>query len=57
MGEVLDQVEFDRMLDKNYEIHGWNRLGLPTLEVLEKLGLSKLLNRLPENLSIKKPVP
>jgi len=57
MGEVLDQVEFDRMLDKNYEIHGWNRHGLPTLEVLEKLGLSKLLNRLPENLPIKKPVP
>ena len=56
-GEVLDKQEFDRMLDENYTIHGWNRNGLPTLEVLEKLGLSKLLNRLPENLPIKKPVP
>lgn len=56
-GEVLDKQEFDRMLDENYTIHGWNRNGLPTLEVLEKLGLSKLLNRLPENLPISKPVP
>jgi len=53
-GEVLHREEFDRMLDKNYEIHGWNERGLPKLETLEKLGLSHRLNRLPDNLMMNK---
>ena len=41
-GEVMHREEFDRMLDKNYEIHGWNECGLPRKDTLEKLGLDQL---------------
>jgi aldehyde:ferredoxin oxidoreductase len=49
-GEVLDKQEFDRMLDQNYALHGWNLQGLPELEILEELGLLELLNHLPGHL-------
>ena len=49
-GEVLDLQEFDRMLDQNYAIHGWNRQGMPELAVLQELGLLELLNHFPRNL-------
>jgi aldehyde:ferredoxin oxidoreductase len=42
-GEVMRREEFDRMLDKNYEIHGWNEQGLPRGDTLEKLGLTQLI--------------
>jgi aldehyde:ferredoxin oxidoreductase len=29
------------MLDENYEMHGWDRDGVPKKETLEKLGLDK----------------
>ena len=38
-GEVMDRAEFDRMLDRNYEIHGWDQRGIPRADTLERLGL------------------
>ena len=42
-GELMDREAFDRMLDKNYEIHGWSEQGLPRGDTLEKLGLTQLI--------------
>ena len=42
-GEVMDREAFDRMLDTNYEIHGWNEQGLPREDTLHKLGLTQLV--------------
>ncbi|SHJ76844.1 aldehyde:ferredoxin oxidoreductase [Dethiosulfatibacter aminovorans DSM 17477] len=39
-GSVLDKERWDKLLDKYYEIHGWNKdTGLPSKETLEELGL------------------
>jgi len=38
-GEMMDRAEFDRMLDRNYEMHGWDQRGIPRAGTLEKLGL------------------
>jgi aldehyde:ferredoxin oxidoreductase len=42
-GEIMDREAFDRMLDRNYEIHGWSEQGLPRMDTLDKLGLTKLV--------------
>jgi aldehyde:ferredoxin oxidoreductase len=43
-GEVMDRDKFDRMLDRNYEIHGWSKEGIPRAETLEKLGLARVVS-------------
>lgn len=35
------EEELEKMLDKYYELHGWNENGIPTEEVLDELGLQK----------------
>ena len=38
-GKTIDREKYDQMLDEYYEIHGWDRNGVPTKETLKKLGL------------------
>jgi aldehyde:ferredoxin oxidoreductase len=37
----LDREKFELMIDENYEMHGWDKNGVPTKEALEKLGLNQ----------------
>jgi aldehyde:ferredoxin oxidoreductase len=46
-GEILHRNLFDRMLDENYEIHGWDKRGRPKRRTLEKLRLTSLLDHFP----------
>jgi len=39
MGSVIDEKEFQRMLDEYYRLHGWSRQGIPTKKTLVKLGI------------------
>jgi len=38
-GRTLDRAKFNGMLDEYYELHGWDRNGVPNQETLERLGL------------------
>jgi len=38
-GRSLDRAKFNGMLDEYYELHGWDRNGVPNQETLERLGL------------------
>jgi aldehyde:ferredoxin oxidoreductase len=38
-GRSLDREKFNGMLDEYYELHGWDKNGVPTQETLERLGL------------------
>jgi aldehyde:ferredoxin oxidoreductase len=38
-GCVIERKGFDRMLDENYRLHGWDHDGIPTKRTLEKLGI------------------
>jgi len=38
-GRKIDPMRFERMLDEYYELHGWDRDGIPRRETLERLGL------------------
>ncbi len=38
-GEVIMREEFDRMLDENYRLHGWDENGVPKQETLRRLGI------------------
>jgi len=40
-GKKIDREKYDMMLDENYEMHGWDKNGIPRQETLEKLGLDK----------------
>lgn len=40
-GEVILREEFDRMLDENYHLHGWDENGVPKKETLRRLGLDQ----------------
>lgn len=40
-GKTIDREKYDQMLDENYEMHGWDKDGIPRQETLEKLGLDK----------------
>ncbi|UCE16873.1 MAG: aldehyde ferredoxin oxidoreductase family protein [Candidatus Bathyarchaeota archaeon] len=42
-GAVVNQKEFDIGLDDYYEIRGWTKEGIPTVEKLKELGLSDLV--------------
>ncbi|MBW2411319.1 MAG: aldehyde ferredoxin oxidoreductase family protein, partial [Deltaproteobacteria bacterium] len=39
-GSVIDITGFDRMLDENYRLHGWDRDGIPTKRTLKRLGIT-----------------
>lgn len=38
-GNRIDKGKFDQMLDEYYELHGWNRKGVPSDETLRRLRL------------------
>jgi len=38
-GRKLDRKEFERSLDLYYDMHGWDRNGIPTSGKLVELGL------------------
>jgi aldehyde:ferredoxin oxidoreductase len=38
-GVSLDREKFKAMIDEYYELHGWDKNGVPTKKTLEKLGL------------------
>ena len=40
-GKTIDREKYEQMLDENYEMHGWDKDGIPRQETLEKLGLDK----------------
>jgi aldehyde:ferredoxin oxidoreductase len=37
----IDRGKFNRMLDEYYELHGWDKNGVPATETLNELGLNK----------------
>jgi len=39
-GHKMDQTQFDVLLDRYYDLHGWDREGVPTPQTLDRLGLS-----------------
>jgi len=39
-GKKIDRERFEKMLDEYYELHNWDRNGVPKKEQLDKLGLS-----------------
>jgi aldehyde:ferredoxin oxidoreductase len=43
MKAFVDQDDFEKSLDRYYELLGWNRDGVPTKEIIEKLGLTSLV--------------
>jgi len=40
-GRKIDRERFEKMLDEYYELHNWDKNGVPKKETLEKLGLDK----------------
>ncbi|MEM3754911.1 MAG: aldehyde ferredoxin oxidoreductase C-terminal domain-containing protein, partial [Candidatus Bathyarchaeia archaeon] len=50
-GEKLDKERFDEMLDENYQLHGWDKRGIPKKSTLKYLGLEYLIKDL-ENAGI-----
>jgi len=40
-GRKIDRARFEKMLDEYYELHNWDRNGVPKKETLERLGLDK----------------
>jgi aldehyde:ferredoxin oxidoreductase len=43
MKAFVDQEDFEKSLDKYYELRGWGKDGVPTKETIKKLGLSSLV--------------
>jgi len=39
-GQFICRSEFDRMLDENYRLHGWDNNGIPTKRTLKRLGIN-----------------
>jgi len=37
--QTLDHGRFEKLIDRFYELKGWNNDGIPTKETLEELGL------------------
>ena len=44
MKSFIDQDDFEKCLDKYYELRGWNRNGVPTKETIKGLGLNELVS-------------
>lgn len=36
-GAYIDRIEFQRMLDEYYDLHGWDNNGIPKIETLQRL--------------------
>ncbi|MHA2082016.1 MAG: aldehyde ferredoxin oxidoreductase C-terminal domain-containing protein, partial [Candidatus Thorarchaeota archaeon] len=44
MKSFVDHEDFEKSLDKYYELRGWDKDGVPTKETIKKLGLSSLVS-------------
>ncbi|KKK89231.1 hypothetical protein LCGC14_2735160, partial [marine sediment metagenome] len=42
----IDKVKFEKMLDEYYILHGWDNNGVPTQQILQKLGLEEIQSHL-----------
>jgi aldehyde:ferredoxin oxidoreductase len=42
-GSYITQAELDILLDDYYEVRGWNKNGIPTIEKLKELGMDELI--------------
>jgi len=40
-GLKIDREKFEKMLDEYYALHGWDNNGVPTNEILQKLGIER----------------
>jgi len=49
----VDIDEWNKMLDRYYDLHGWDTRGLPTKKTLDKLGLSDVAEGLGEKITNK----
>jgi len=45
-GRKFSQADFDQLLDRYYELRGWDKNGLPTRETLKRLGLDFVVEEL-----------
>ena len=45
-GEPLNREVFDEQLDRYYQLHGWDKKGIPTRKKLEELGLKDVADEL-----------
>lgn len=52
-GEYIDKKKFEKMLDKYYELRGWDEKGLPLEETLNGLGLQEVIAQLKATEKIK----
>ncbi|MGY5863564.1 MAG: aldehyde ferredoxin oxidoreductase family protein [Candidatus Thorarchaeota archaeon] len=44
MKAFVDRDDFEKSLDRYYDLRGWNKDGVPSKETIEKLGLSELVS-------------
>jgi len=42
----MDKKKWEKLLDEYYELHGWDKNGMPTEEALKKLGLDQEPSRI-----------
>jgi len=54
-GAYVTQKEFDIGLDDYYEVRGWTKEGIPTIEKLKELGLSDLVPIVKKKIRSKTP--
>ena len=40
-GEVVSREEFNKILDENYKLHGWDKNGVPKGNTLKRLGIDR----------------
>ncbi len=40
-GLKIDKGKFEIMLDEHYNLHGWDKNGVPTEKTLQRLGIKK----------------
>ena len=45
MKAFINLEDFEKSLDKYYELRGWNKEGVPTEETLDKLGLASIVKK------------
>jgi len=45
-GTKMDKKKWEKLLDEYYELHGWDKNGMPTEEALKKLGLDQEPSRI-----------
>jgi len=47
----IDLEKWNKLLNRYYKIHGWNKMGFPTKKTLDKLGLSNLAEKLKKKIN------